>query len=218
MYRHYSSTPRVLQPKTLGPSSTDQLADTNPRTPWAPSPDHQQAQTTTLRPPGFCNKRHWSPAPPTGRLAQSSEHPRPHCQLCQEPVTPTSGPTPAPGPPRLFSQRYQNLVLSTREAALLLELPGPQLADQQTDTSPRNTTVQQPALSGLSQHTSRPTPAPRYLRLLTQPHQDPAPLTSPANQAGTSNQLDQGPAMLTRRISTKLRTCSLKREIKLINV
>lgn len=46
-----------------------------------------------------------------------------------------------------------------------------------------------------TQHTSRPAPAPRYLRLLTHQPQDPAPLTDPTNQllAASTPSRDQQP-------------------------
>ena len=53
-----------------------------------------------------------------------------------------------------------------------LDTLGPDLAHQQVDTSPRTTIPPQPALSGPSQHTSRPAPAPGHPMLWDPLHAD----------------------------------------------
>ena len=158
------------------------------------------------------------PRSPVATALMIKPHPSegPHRQLCQEPAPPTSGTPPALGPqgsPARDTKSWHCPPVRKHycQNSLVPNLPTDRLQPQDHYSSHR-LLCQDP-----TQRTSRPAPAPRYLRLLTQPPQDPAPLTDPANQlleastpSGTSNQLDQGPAMTTRKLSMKLRTGSLK--------
>ena len=140
------------------------------------APGPSEPQLCPYQPP-YTSSRHlgplsqlpWDLAPLTSGLTQASGHPGPHSQLYQESASPTSGLTPALrllGPATRGSRARICQWAATSLSTWLHPLVGrhqsqehldPNPTYQQVDTGFRTT-------AGLSQHTSRPTPAPAPLQ------------------------------------------------------